>query len=155
MIAGLAFRNDHPIDKIISVEDLKNTVIGFQVDAIIPPVMRVDFIKWKWNYKPNWKEQNFALVIRKRIDAAFDAMSVSLEYEAIQLGVADQLKILHVAGTKLKIYTAFPKSGEAYFLKKYNAAHNKLREEVNYDDIVKKYMVRVNSLNVKNSTHVQ
>ena len=79
MIAGLAFRKDHPIDKLTSVEDLKNTVIGFHVDAIVPPVMRVDFIKWKWNYKPNWKEQNFAMVIRKRIDAAFDAMSISYD----------------------------------------------------------------------------
>ena len=140
MVAGLAFRKDHPLDKITSVEDLKGTVIGFHVDAIIPPVMRVDFIKWKWNYEPNWKEQNFALAIRKRIDAAFDAMSISLEYEAIQLGFADQLKILQVPGTELKNYTAFPKSGNGYFLKKYNAAHNKLRKEVDYDDIVKKYM---------------
>ena len=95
----------------VNIRRLTKEALKGRIDAILVFAKNPERLKNFDFLDHSYTQMVAGLAFRKRIDAAFDAMSISLKYEAVQLGFADQLKILQVPGTELKNYTAFPKSG--------------------------------------------
>lgn len=140
MKAGVAVLKDNKLAAVSGPSSLFGMTLGFFKDGFIPPSLKDDKIKWDLVSDTDWQTLNFNKLISKRIDAAFNPESLSLDYVAKKMGLADKIKTLIVPDTTSELYSVFTKKDNGKFLNKYNAAIAKKSIKELYQTYVGKYL---------------
>ncbi len=140
MTSAIAVAKDNPLNKINTIEDIIEMKMGFFKKGFKPPVMRDPRIKWEYVNATDWKILNLRKVLKKRLDAAFDAENNTLLYEINKYGFGDKMKVLLIPGTFAGAYSLFSKQDKGRFVNKYNKIHKKVMKKMKYEKLLTEYL---------------
>jgi polar amino acid transport system substrate-binding protein len=140
----LAFKVDHPIDRVSEVSDLHGLSIGFLVAGRIPEALQDDGITFDLIAGKRLFERNVEKLLLDRIDAIYAPLSTALVNIIDEMGVSDQIKLVPIEFLEpVEIYTVFSKETVSEdTVEKYNRALAKAAEEEAYTDYIETYRSR-------------
>jgi ABC-type amino acid transport substrate-binding protein len=133
---ALAFRQEHPIDRITDVSDLHGLVLGFLVGGRIPDQLRDDTIKFDLIAGKRLMERNLEKLMLGRIDAIYAPLSTAVVNIIDDMGLRDQIKLVPIDFLgPVEIYTVFSKETVSEtVVEKYNIALSGAMSERTYVD---------------------
>ncbi|USD65852.1 hypothetical protein [Vibrio sp. SCSIO 43136] len=105
----------HPLDKITDIKDVLPLKMGFLEGANLPPLLNAyhNEIQIEYLSGKNWVRQNLHKVLKGRLDAAFDLNETTMQFEAIKLGVEQELKFLSLPEKPKQLFTGFSKFSQS------------------------------------------
>jgi len=140
----MAFRVDHPLDRVAAVDDLDGLRVGFLVGGRIPEALQDPRIVYDLIAGKRLFERNLEKLLLGRIDAIYAPLSVALTRIIEQEGVGGEVKLLPITFLQpVDIYTVFSKKtvGEN-LVARYNDALKAALKQMSYLDYVKSYQSR-------------
>jgi len=121
----LVVRKDNPLTKIESINDIRNFKINW-VDGVPPsPFIQKNKAALEIKLMPFgeqlWKQSIFK-IINKRVDAVHDLNAFSIPFEAKQLGLDKEIKVLRLPEPAEKVFVAISKKAPnaKQLIEKYN-----------------------------------
>ncbi|WP_370979429.1 substrate-binding periplasmic protein [Agaribacterium sp. ZY112] len=129
--SSLFVHKDSPLTKIQSGDDIKGLTIGSHCGA--PPTQFIQNNKhlFKSDCLAGSKrmERSIQKLLMGRVDAYYGLNDVDLHYYASQMGVADQIRTLHLPEAPREIYVGFSKQSPKAkkLIQQYNQAADKLQ----------------------------
>lgn len=137
----LAFKKEHPVDRITKVSNLHGLTVGFLVGGRIPDPLRDDKIKYDLIAGKRLLERNVEKLLLGRIDAIYAPLSTALVSIIDEMEVGDQVKLVPIEFLEpVQIYTVFSKKTvKKVIVENYNKALEAANRERKYPDYIKVY----------------
>lgn len=140
MQSVLVVRNDHPLQKVSSIEDLYALNIAYVRAAILTPFVRDPKLSWEWTTGNNVWRRNLRKVLTGRVDATYSPQWVNMLYGAYKLDAAGDIRILPLPEPLQNLYTLFSNHpSRAGLSQRYDEAMRVIDGRVVYKRLLEKY----------------
>lgn len=137
----LIVRNDNPLKKIMSINDIQGYNIGLAVTSggVFTPFLDMHRDKFSLEAVGGdaWVEQNIKKLLIGRIDAIFDRQEYTFPFIAKMTHTYDRIKVLPIPDPKTPMYVVFSKASQRGYelFKRYNAIIPELKTD--YSDLIR------------------
>lgn len=133
-ISGIVFKKDHPLNKIVSTQDLVGSTLIYVLGSPIPPFLQNDDIKFIRVGHKNWAKSNLSVVSIGRADGAYFPNMYEPQYYIAKRKMA--LKVLKLPIGNVIPYTVFSKKTSTNIIERFN----KVNHAAIKNQVFKKYL---------------
>jgi len=142
MQSVLVVRKNNMLNKIVSIDDIKDMRIGYVTAALITPIMKSKQIKMELMSGTNPWNRRLQMLMSDRLDAVYSPAKANLVYEANKLGATNDIKILSLPEKPSKMFTLFSKASKTSNLPhRYDKAFKKVDGDKLYKAMLLKHIV--------------
>lgn len=135
----LAFKKDHPIAAVRSVDDIVDFKIGFADMNVLSAFMQDERLNFSYISSPAPHTQNIKKLMAGRIDAVYSPSKTSLLMAVKKAGLEDAIKLLNLPEPPGENFVAFS-INRPDLVKRYNEAFIAINGKEKYQELLKKYL---------------
>jgi ABC-type amino acid transport substrate-binding protein len=138
----IAFKMDHPLERISSISDLYGQRLGFLVGGRVPEQLQSDQITYDLIAGKRLMERNVEKLLLGRIDGIYAPLSTAVLNIVEDMGVRDEVKLVPIDFLEpVEIFTVFSKETvDTDTIYRYNSALEVARTEIDYADFLVKFL---------------
>lgn len=137
--SAIAVEASFPVENVHAIDDILPFTIHIHAGAYRSPFLRDPRLKLQPLHHTDFTKRCFSKLLKKRIDICYEPGHYALLAEAANSKYKSKIRLIPLPETPKGYFSVFSKESAKKFLRRYEAALDKVSQEISYEVVYQRY----------------